>query len=203
MRKTLALILFAQLTACSFTPLDTGTSFMFSLHPPVQTERKVEAQEAEKDRLVIFAPTTSPELDTYRIALRTEDNRWDYYAEARWSDFLPMLVQDSVTKTLDESGLFTSVATGDSGLTGDKILKTEIRGFHAEYRAGHAAPVVKIRMIASLVSRHERRPLASFAIRVERRATANSLSAVQAAFSAAFGEAQQQLVAKLEARGQN
>jgi len=107
-------------------------------------------------------------------------------------------VQDNVTKTLEQAHLFKTVATADSGLTGDKILKTEIRAFQAEYTEGHAAPVIKIRMIVSLASRLERRPLASFTVGAEKKATGNSLSAIQSAFAAAFSETQQQLVMKLE-----
>jgi len=193
MKKIYALLLLTLLAACSFTPRDTGSSFMFALQPV-----EVTGQGAAKDSLIVFAPTTAPELDTHRIALNKDGKRWDYYAGAKWSDFLPLLVQDNLTKTLEQSGLFKNVATSDSGLTGDKILKTEIRAFQAEYEAGSKAPVIKIRMNVSLVSRLERRPLASFTIKAERKATADTLPAIQSAFAAAFSEAQQQLVEKLE-----
>jgi len=186
------LLLLALLTACTFAPRDTGSAFMFALQP-AQTEQ----QKTGNDSLIVFSPTTSPELDTYRIALNREGRRWDYYAGAKWSDFLPLLVQDNITKTIDETHLFKTVATGDSGLTGDKILKTEIRAFQAEYAAGRDAPIVKIRLTISLVSRLERKPLTSFTIKAEQPAAANTLTAIHAAFANAFDQAQRQLVAKL------
>lgn len=195
MRKILfvcGLLLAGLAAACTLTPRDTGSSFMFALAPVT-----IAQQGAGKETLVVALPTTSPELDTYRIALNRQGASWDYYAGARWSDFLPLLVQDNVTKTLAETHLFRTVATGDSGLTGDKILKTEIRAFQAEYKAGSAAPVIKIRMVVSVVSRLERAPLASFVIEAEKKASGNSLSAIQTAFAAAFNEAQRQLVVKL------
>ena len=192
MRGIYFLFLSALLTGCTFTPRDTGASFMFALQPV-----QIEQQAAQNDSHVVFMPTTSPELDTHRIALNRNSKRWDYYAGAKWSDFLPLLVQDNITKTLDEAHLFKRVTTSDSGLTGDKILKTEIRAFQAEYAAGRAAPVIKIRMTVSLLSRFERKPLASLAIKAAQPATGNSLTAIQAAFSTAFTEAQRQLVTQL------
>ena len=165
---------------------------MFALQPA-----QAEQQARRNDSLVVFMPTTSPELDTYRIALNGNGKRWDYYAGAKWSDFLPLLVQDSITKTLDETHLFKTVTTSDSGLTGDKILKTEIRAFQADYAAGRAAPVIKIRMTVSVLSRFERKPLASFTIKATQPAASNSLTAIQTAFSAAFNDAQRQLITQL------
>ena len=192
MRKICTVLLLSLLTACSFAPRDTGTSFMFALQPA-----KVIQQGAGSEDLIIFMPTTSPELDTYRIALNGNGTRWDYYAGARWADFLPLLVQDNMTKTLAQARIFKSVSTGDSGLTGNKILKTEIRAFQAEYAAGSAVPVVKISMAITLVSRLERVPLASFTLEAKKKASGDSLSAIQTAFAAAFNGAQQQLIEKL------
>ena len=194
MRKICAILLLGLLAACSFTPRDTGSSFMFALQPIEAAQQKPGAES-----LVVFMPTTSPELDTYRIALNGNGTRWDYYAGARWSDFLPLLVQDNITKSLAQAQIFKSVSTGDSGLTGDKILKTEIRAFQAEYKTGSTVPIVKISMVVSLVSRMERVPLSSFGVNVEKKASDNSLSAIQAAFASAFNAAQQQLIEKLEA----
>jgi cholesterol transport system auxiliary component len=193
MKKICTLLLLTLLAACSFAPRDTGSSFMFALQPV-----EVPGQTAAKDGLIVFTPTTSPELDTHRIALNNNGKRWDYYAGARWSDFLPLLVQDNLTKTLEQSQLFKNVATGDSGLTGDKILKTEIRAFQAEYTAGRKTPVIKIRMVMSLMSRLGRRPLAYFPINAEKKAEADTLPAIQSAFALAFNDAQKQLVEKLE-----
>ena len=191
-RKICLILLSAFLTGCTFAPRDTGNSFMFALQPA-----QAEQQARRNDSLVVFMPTTSPELDTYRIALNGNGKRWDYYAGAKWSDFLPLLVQDSITKTLDETHLFKTVTTSDSGLTGDKILKTEIRAFQADYAAGRAAPVIKIRMTVSVLSRFERKPLASFTIKATQPAASNSLTAIQTAFSAAFNDAQRQLITQL------
>ncbi len=192
MRGVCCILLLSLLVACTFTPRDTGTAFMFALQPINITQ-----QGKMQESLVVFMPTTSPELDTYRIALNKGGEQWDYYAGARWSDFLPAVVQDNVTKTLDQTGLFKAVANGDAGLTGDKILKTEIRAFQVDYASGSTAPVIKIRMIVSLVSRLDRKPLTSFTLEAEKKASGNTLSAIQTAFTSAFSDTERQLVEKL------
>lgn len=193
--KKLVIIAALLLAACSFDPRETGAGFRFALEPV-----SVEGHNTQPQSLAVMMPTASPELDTRRIALRI-NHRWDYYAAARWPDFLAALVQDDFTKTLDDARLFKTVATVDSGLIGDKILKTDIRTFQADYTPGNAAPLIKIRMIVSLVGSLERQPLASFTLQAEQRANANSLTAIQAAFAVAFDDIQRQLVSKLEERG--
>jgi ABC-type uncharacterized transport system auxiliary subunit len=186
--------LISLLAACSLGPRDTGKAFLFSL-----PAAKVTARGQAAGSLVVALPTTSPELDTFRIALIRPDGRWDYYAGTRWAEFLPMLVQDSLAETLGEARIFESVATDQTGLAGDKLLKTEIRLFQAEYTPHNEAPVAKVRIAVSLLTRLERTPLAFFTVNAEKRATGNRLADIQAAFAAAFSTAQQQMADKLAA----
>ncbi|MFH1157970.1 MAG: ABC-type transport auxiliary lipoprotein family protein [Pseudomonadota bacterium] len=193
MRKSLILcgILTTCLTAaCTLAPRDTGRAFMFALAPLEDTRHLSGA-----DSLIVALPVAAPELDTYRIALVRDGKRWDYYAGARWSEFLPVLVQDNLTKTLEKSGVFKTVTTDGTGISGNRILKTEIRAFHAGYGQGVSAPVVKIRMIASLLSHPERVPLVSFEGSAEEKASGDSLPEIQAAFGAAFSRVQRKFVA--------
>src|SRR4051812_45605120 len=122
MRKilfTCGALLAGAVVACTFAPRDTGSAFMFALEPVEVTPAQDKAL-AEKV-LVVAQPTATAELDTYRIALKKGGQRWDYYAGARWSDFLPAVVQDDLTKTLAQAQLFKNVTTDGSGLTGDRI----------------------------------------------------------------------------------
>lgn len=184
-------LLFLLLVSCSFTPQDTGTGFMFALSPI-----EIINQGPQNESLIVAMPTTAPELDTYRIALKRGDRQWDYYAGARWADFLPALVRDNLVKSLDHARIFKSVAADETGLQGERLMKTEIRAFQAEYNGG-AAPAVKISLRVSLVARMDRRPQASFDVAVQRAAKENSLTGVQAAFAAAFNEAERQAVMQM------
>lgn len=192
MRKKIASLLsLLLLAACSFAPKDTGRAFMFALSAP-----SVTAHTPVNESLVVALPVAAPELDTYRIALTKDSGRWDYYAGARWSDFLPMLVQDSLTKTLEDARLFRSVNTDQTGVSGDYVLKAEIRTFQAAYEQG-GAPVIKVKIMVSVRKRLEGTMLASFPIQSEVKVSKDGLPEIQAAFAFAFKEAQRQLADKL------
>lgn len=180
-------------TACTLSPMDTGRSFMFALTPIVDVRHITSGDNS----LIVALPVAAPELDTYRIALVRNGKRWDYYAGARWSEFLPILVQDNLTKTLEKIGTFKTVTTDGTGISGNRILKTEIRAFQAEYRQGVATPVVKIRLMVSLLSHPERVSLVSFEVNAEEKASGDSLPEIQVAFSAAFSKVQRQLITGL------
>jgi cholesterol transport system auxiliary component len=199
MRKWIVIcgLLSIAVAACSLTtPKDTGRAFMFAL-PPVETAAHARSGGGS---LTVALPTAAPELDTYRIALSREGNRWDYYAGARWADFLPLMVQDSLTKTLSDAKLFRTAAGDLSGSRGEKILNVDIRAFQAEYESGSKTPVIKIRLMVYLRQQGEGTPAASFDINAEAKAAQDSLPAIQSAFAAAFAEAQKQLVGKLSRR---
>jgi cholesterol transport system auxiliary component len=178
--------------ACSFAPRDVGRGFMFAL-PPVKV-----SYAPTGDSLIVALPTTSAELDTYRIALTRDNGRWDYYAAAKWVDFLPALVQDSLTKAIAEAGLFKSVTMDQSGLAGNLILKTEISAFQAEYEQGSKLPVIRIRLTESILGHAQRKLMTTFDVRAEKRAAGNHLPDIQAAFASAFGDAQRKLLQNLQ-----
>ncbi|MDE2335771.1 MAG: membrane integrity-associated transporter subunit PqiC [Alphaproteobacteria bacterium] len=189
-----AALLVALAAACAITPRDTGSAFIFALPPA-----KVKTQTARRDKtLAVALPQVAAELDTYRIALKHGDRRWDYYAGARWSDFLPVVVRDDLTATLAASHVFKNVTTGSSGLDADLALKTNISAFQAEYADG-GAPVIQIRMTAALVDRATGAQIAVFAAGAERKAAADTLDALQSAFAAAFGGAERRIALKLAA----
>jgi ABC-type uncharacterized transport system auxiliary subunit len=196
MKKGVALcgMMALLLAACAtFTPKNVGKAFMFSLKPA-----QVGKQAAVPKRLIVVLPTTSPELDTYRIALVRGSGAKDYYADARWADFLPVLVQDSVIKTLERAGAYEAITSGQTGLEGDLALKIEIRGFQAEYAAKGAPPSIHIRMVVSLLDRLDRTVIKSFEADSGRvKASGTGLPAIHAAFNTAFGVVQQQMLQKL------
>ena len=195
MRATFAAcaMLTLLLASCALTPKDMGQAYMFSLSPAKTVEMSQTGT-----RLTVELPTTSPELDTHRIALIRGRGIRDYYAGARWADFLPVMAQDSIIKTLDGTGLFKAVVASQTGLAADMSLKLEIRDFQAEYSKDGAAPIVRVQLVASLVNRSDRNVISSFHAGVSSSQAANdSLPAIHAAFNAAFLAAQKQIVIKL------
>lgn len=192
MRKYAALLAAALLAACaSFTPLETGSGFLFALSPV-----NLVHPGPQKEALIVMTPTAAPELDTQRIALLRAGRKWDYYAGARWSSFLPLVVRDSLARSLENAHIFKTVATDETGIEGDKLLKTEIRDFEAVYEKG-GAPTIKIALRFSLVTRQDRRPLVSLDVAAAQKAASPRLTDIQSAFAAAFSAAQRQAVEKI------
>jgi len=185
---------FFFVAACALAPKDVGRAHMFALDPlglPSSTAL------ASAPALAVALPLSAPDLDTYRIALIHPDGRHDYYAGARWVEFLPLIVQDSLIKTFERAGAFRSVTALQPGIgAGDELtLKVEIRAFQAEYKKPGAAPVVRVNLAATVLSAG-RAPV-SFAVSGESPASRDSLPAIQAAFSSAFIAAQKKIALRV------
>ena len=182
----------ALLGACTLSPRDTGRSYMLSLNAI-----KTAPQELIGTHLVVALPETAPDFDTGRVALIRGAHIRDYYAGLRWADFLPSLVQDGMINTLQGSGLFKAVAGDTAGLPAERLLKTDIRAFQAEYSPGHEAPLVHIRIAVRLQSRLDRKTISAFDIDASRRAAQNDAPAIHTAFQSAFSAVLAQLVEQL------
>jgi cholesterol transport system auxiliary component len=197
MRKPLIFCIFLFLAGCSLPPRNTGTADMFALLPVMGAAPAKPAP----GRLGVAFPVTSPELDTARIALRRADGDWDYYAGARWADFLPVMVQDNIVKSIENTRIFASV-TPDAGPSSDRVLKIEIRDFEADYRRAAAVPLVRVRLAFTLLDHRRTQALAHFEAESTARAARDSLPAAQAAFQKAFSEAEKQGISALAAKAE-
>jgi len=175
------------------SPKDTGRAHMFSLEP---LALPASAALPFAPTLVVALPTSAPDLDTHRIALTHADGRHDYYAGARWVDFLPALIQDSLIKTFERSGAFHRVTT-EGGRTDDWQLKLEVRSFQADYRKGVSAPRVRVFLAVTV-----KRPGATllpmtFKASGEAAAASDSLADIQTAFAMAFSDAQRDIALRV------
>lgn len=191
--RPLAGIVFVMLTACSLgTPVDTGRGNMWRLEP-----LQAEPQRARYGALVVEAPSTAAELDTYRVALRESSGAADYYAGTRWVDFLPVTVQAALVESLKSSGLFADVADDVTDSRARLALQVELQRFHASYSGKTAAPKVELAIDAALINRSNGAVLKRANLRSARLAQADDSVAVSRAFREAFADAQRQLVRTL------
>lgn len=194
-----AILLTLFSASCAITPRNTGSAFMFALPSASIQKQPLQKQAVQNDKtLTVILPQAPAELDTYRIAIRHDSRRWDYYGGARWSDFLPVVVRDNLTMTLAMSHIFKSVTTDESGLAGDRVLKTTLQAFQADYTSGSVTPVIHIHMAVTLVGSLEGTQIAAFTVAAERKASANTLSAIQAAFASAFGSVERKIATRLK-----
>ena len=145
-------------------------------------------------RLAIAAPDAIASLDTARIALTRSPTTMDYFANAAWSDRLPLLLQRQLIQAFDASGRIHSVARDTSGLEADYLLETEIRDFQARYDAPDGAPRIVVDIQAKLARMPQREIAANLNASEQAAAAANDLDSIVVAFNQATGGAIAQIV---------
>lgn len=195
MKKFLAsLSLLCVLASCSLTaPRDVGKANMFTLESP----EGVHAGRTLAGVLKIDYPSVPSDLDTYRIAVQTADGRQDYFAGARWNEFLPSVVQAALQDTLAKGQVFTYVETDEGNVANQYVLHTEVAECRAVYETAKAPPLVKIRMVFRLSLPASQKAILRFAVEKTAKAEGNSLLAIAKAFNVAFEAVAKDAVHKL------
>ncbi len=194
MRVLIAFFCCLLITACSINPVDRGEGNMLALRP-VKVDKNAGANTG---RLVIDYPTSAGEVDTSRVALMRPNGTLDYYAATRWTDFLPVIVQTTLTETLALSGTYAFVRSDDAGLGDGHLLKSHIRHFEAVYPAYmERPPEVRIEIDFDVVDVKTDATVKSFTLRAGHQAIDNTTAAIHVAFLNAFADVQQQLVSRL------
>ncbi len=146
-------------------------------------------------RLAVATPDAPASLYTARIALTRSATTMDYFANAAWSDRIPLMFQRLLVQLFDASGRIVSAARDTSELESDYLLETDIRDFHARYDTVEGAPEIVINVQAKLVRMPQREIVASLNATQTARASSNSLDAVVVAFNQAVGAAVGQIAA--------
>ncbi|HEY4343070.1 MAG TPA: ABC-type transport auxiliary lipoprotein family protein [Parvibaculum sp.] len=123
-------------------------------------------------------------VDTARIVFQPSANELKYYADARWTDRAPQMIQTLMIETLENSGRFASVAARGSEIRGDYVLKGDIRQFAAE--ANGEQTTVRIDFFTRLVRIGDRSIVASRDFNVTVPVTGSGIASVVAAYDAAL-----------------
>jgi cholesterol transport system auxiliary component len=179
------------LAACSGIVGPPESSPLYQLKPavpPASGGRRVLWQ------LSVTLPETPDSLDTDRIVLIQPDNRVDFYANARWPDRVPFLVQSALIEAFENSGRIGAVGRDTEGLKSSYFLLTDIRDFQARYDAPDAPPTAVIRISAKMINANTRTIVRSMVAKAEAATTANSVPAVAGAFNQALADAVGQIV---------
>jgi len=149
--------------------------------------------------LVVARPRARPGLDSERIAVTLPGQRLDAYGGARWSAPLPEMVESLLIEDFRRAGCWQSVVAGRDAFGGRYLVETGIDAFEADYGAGGAAPVVRVRLSGAIGLAGERRLVATVEGSAEVPAAADRQREVIAAFERAFDQAAAQLVAAADA----
>ncbi len=91
-------------------------------------------------QLVISPPAAQGAIDTTRIALAPSATRIEYYADAGWTDRMPLMLQALMLESFENSGRIVAVGRRAIGLRSDYELRADIREFQAEYYKHPAQP---------------------------------------------------------------
>ena len=139
-------------------------------------------------QLVVEEPYAAGGLDSHKIAIYTNPYEVKYYAEARWAERAPRMVQTLLVESFENTGKIVAVGRQSVGLRSDFNLKSDLREFQAMLKGGQTAPEVVIVLQAKMIAQPRQQIVASATF--ERRAMAKSagiLNVVEA-FDDALGK---------------
>lgn len=153
-RHALAAGLLLMLAGCSIlSDKPKSTSTIYAPDPHVQADPawpKVEWQ-------LVLAPPTSPRIfDSLRMAVRPTPGELQVYRGAQWARPPSDMLQDTLLRTLEDSGRITAVARQGSGMAADYKLLLDIRRFESDYTHGNGSqgngtPAATIEVSAKLI----------------------------------------------------
>jgi cholesterol transport system auxiliary component len=165
---------------------------LYTLQAPAVEANDIESLPAQ---LAIAVPDAPANLDSTRIALSQSATTTDYFANAEWTDRAPILIQNLLIESFENSGKIKAVFRDTAALHADYLLQTEIRNFEAQYSEPHAAPQVVVRIESRLLRMPDRNIVGTFNATEQTQAEKNNVDSIVTAFNAALGAALQQTVA--------
>ena len=145
--------------------------------------------------LSVATPYAAASLNIDRIALTRSSATLDYFADAQWTDRLPIVLQSAMVEAFQASGRIAQVSRDVEGLHSDYVLETEIRDFAAHYNGTDSQPPnVAVRIAVNFVKLPERTIVRTLDLQQQATAAENNIPAVAAAFNAALTLALKQIV---------
>lgn len=82
--------------------------------------------------LVVEAPTTGGALSTDRIMIRPDPLQAQYLPGVRWTDDAPVMLQNLMLRSFEQTGALRYVGRRPIGSTADYLLVSELTDFQAE-----------------------------------------------------------------------
>jgi cholesterol transport system auxiliary component len=145
-------------------------------------------------QLLVDEPLAPAGLDTSRIALSRSAVSIDYFADAEWTDRVPLLAQTALVASFENSNAINAIDRESIGLRADFILKSEIRHFEAVYDSPDRPPEAWVAINVRLVSPSGRDIVAQASFERRQSASANEIPQIILAFDEALGEVMKQIV---------
>jgi cholesterol transport system auxiliary component len=111
-------------------------------------------------QLQIEVPSAEAALDTTRVALSRSATTLDYFADAAWTDRLPLVLQAQLLASFQNAHRVVALAGAASAAHGDAVLAIELRHFEAQY-GGSGPPQWRIELNADLITAVDRKVIAT------------------------------------------
>jgi ABC-type uncharacterized transport system auxiliary subunit len=150
--KKLGSILFATMLAgCGSLvefPWSGDGPARFDLEPATGLARGLDAEDWS---VYIEDLTASGAVGSDGIVIKVGPQELNYYANARWSDRAPRMLNRYFSESLQGAGKFTVFGADTIGLAADYRLQLDIRQFAATSNAAGGAPTIIVRVSATLV----------------------------------------------------
>lgn len=112
-------------------------------------------------QLVIEEPLSSGALDTNRIAVRPTQFELKYWADARWTERAPRMVQTVLIESFENTGKIVAVGRQAVGLRSDFNLKCELREFELDLYRNPGQPQARVRLNLKMVRQPREQIIAS------------------------------------------
>lgn len=186
-RHSAALVLLLPLGACALANIaNEPAPQLFTLtaaHPAPAAPSA-----ADKTHVVVDEFSAPAVVDSARIVQQSGANELKYYADVRWADRAPRLIQNLMVETMENSGRFASVATRGADLRGDYELAGDIRQFAVD-ATNPSGLTVKIELYARLVAENERSIVATKSFSASVPVNGSGISAIVAAYDTGLHQA--------------
>lgn len=185
-----ALIALAVGACTSFFPGTGPAPNIYDLSPKSTFDADLPAV---RWQLIVEVPNASRGLDTDRIVIRPNSYEILYLKSAKWSNRAPEMVQALLTESFENTGKIVGVGRRSIGLSGEFVLRTDLREFQAERVNGGVQ--VRVHMSFKLVHRRKGVIFASENFEAVVPAASDATVDIVAAFDEALGRVMKRGVA--------
>jgi cholesterol transport system auxiliary component len=134
-------------------------------------------------------PEAGPGLESDRIALLRSNQRFDFYAAARWAAPAPDIVESVLVEQLRGAAIFSAVFDDSTPYLPHYNLRCGLSRFEADYTVGGGAPTAQVALECTFGRHRDRALLGNFTARGSAKASDDKLGAVVAAFESATATA--------------
>ena len=179
-------------SACSVVPEGEPPPNLYNLTP---LAAGTVAADPTPAAFVVELPNAGGGLDTNKIAVRETPIRLQYYADARWVERAPEMLQTLIITSMRNAGGTSAVARRSLSIDPDYRLRTELEAFEAVYPDGSDVPAAHIRIHAALLEQPSQRAVATREFAARSDAASPTVPDVIRAFNAAADDVLRDLVA--------